>query len=242
MPRNRVYAIGKDHHLWKGGPRQVDCAQCGKHFETRQPNQRFCSMDCSHKGQRYNYGVSHHNYRPEARRKNRCGSHHKWVNAVISRDKATCQHCGTINVELHAHHLKSYKDFPELRFEVSNGITLCFKCHWAVHTAINAKVVNSVDPLTDKAEGNTEPSFERNLVEGVTTRGRAFRRWVGECFWCHKTISKRWSDTKGRKTFFCDKHCMGKYHSAHRKWRPWKNPTNGDKSSTNAAPERDDIV
>lgn len=140
----------------------------------------------------------------DARRRNRGGSYHKWVNAVLSRDMETCQHCSATGVELHAHHIKSFKDFPALRFELSNGITLCFKCHWNVHSA---NPVNSVKPLTDKAEGNTEPSFVRNYVEGVTDRGRAYRRWSGKCDWCSKFISKTLSDTVGRKHLFCSREC-----------------------------------
>lgn len=234
----RLYPTGASHPMWKGGPRVVECALCHKTFETRQPEQRFCSIVCSRVGQRYNRGEAHHNYRAEARRRNRGGSHHKWVNAVISRDKAICQCCGVYGVELHAHHVKSYKDFPDLRFEVSNGLTLCYKCHWDLHTVANAKVVNSVDTL----RGNTEPSREGNLAEGVTTRGRAFRRWIGKCDWCGEVISKPLSDTKGKKAMFCGKHCMGKYGAAYRTWRPWKNPMYGNNPSTNAARESDDIV
>lgn len=32
-------------------------------------------------------------------------------------------------VKLHAHHIRKWADYPSLRFVVSNGITLCDKCH-----------------------------------------------------------------------------------------------------------------
>jgi hypothetical protein len=36
--------------------------------------------------------------------------------------------CGKKEVS-ETHHIKSWRDFPELRFEVSNGKTLCLDCH-----------------------------------------------------------------------------------------------------------------
>lgn len=216
--RKRKYPTGEDHPRWQGGSRSKVCVHCGVTFtlHEREPitnfrMRRFCSKACADKGGFRCSGKDHPNYREEARRKNRGGSHHKWVNAVVSRDKATCRRCGASDVELHAHHLKSYRDHPELRFDVDNGITLCFKCHWNLHTALNEKTVNSVNPRTGKAEGNTEPSLQGNLLEGVTTRGRAFRRWVGECSWCKEVISKRLSDAKGKAALFCGGSCRSKW-------------------------------
>lgn len=243
---------GSGHPKWQGGKRSKKCPQCGKTYK-QQPDEtyaffkvrKFCSKTCSVKGQKYNRGLDHPNYRKDARRKNRGGNHHKWKIAVISRDLATCQHCGISGIELHAHHLKPYKDYPELRFDVSNGITLCFKCHWNIHTVSTANAVNSVNPRPGKAEGNTEPSREGNFAEGVTTRGRAYRRWIGTCAWCQKFLSKPISDikhVKDKRNITCSKHCHGKWIASTRTYRKWKNPSKAVISSTSAAPERDDIV
>ena len=228
---------GENNPNYRGGKEQI--CQCGAKFWVIPAVERkFCSKPCADKyGFRYT-GEQHPNYRKEARRRNRGGSHHKWVNAVVSRDQATCQHCGNTNVELHAHHIKSYKDYPELRFDINNGITLCYRCHWAIHTALNENAVNSGNTLTSNVEGNPEPSLRGNLLEGVTTRGRAYRRWVGKCGWCGNTISKRLSDTTGKKHLFCNKHCAGKYNAKNRKAKKSMVVI----SSTSAAPERDDIV
>ena len=52
-----------------------------------------------------------------------------WRQSVFERDSFTCQDCGQVRGYIEAHHKKSWAHFPNLRFEVSNGITLCKKCH-----------------------------------------------------------------------------------------------------------------
>lgn len=220
------------------------CAYCGEMFGKKkyQPistyrKQRFCSKPCADKGGFRYSGKDHPNYRESARRRNRGGAHGKWVDAVIGRDLATCQSCGASNIELHAHHIKPYKDHPEVRFDVGNGVTLCYKCHWDVHAGSNVNPVNSVNPLTDNAEGNTEPSLQRKLLEGVTTRGRAYRRWFGWCEYCKTPISKAASDVKGKHHLFCSKSCAAKWQHEN-----IGSPRYGSKASTSAGRESEDIV
>jgi 5-methylcytosine-specific restriction endonuclease McrA len=52
-----------------------------------------------------------------------------WRTAVFERDNYTCQDCGVRGGRIQAHHIKSYAAFPEFRWDVDNGRTLCESCH-----------------------------------------------------------------------------------------------------------------
>lgn len=66
-----------------------------------------------------------------------------WKRGVLDAADNKCQSCGIENghfcdccgqtVRLHAHHIKSYKAHPEVRYDVSNGKALCPSCHHKEH-------------------------------------------------------------------------------------------------------------
>lgn len=53
----------------------------------------------------------------------------EWRTAVYERDDYTCQCCEVRGGRLNAHHLNQFADYPDFRYDVNNGITLCVKCH-----------------------------------------------------------------------------------------------------------------
>lgn len=235
---------GEANPHWKGGSREPKpCQQCGRMIEqgdlplTTFQRRKFCSKACADAGGIRYSGEQHARWKGGTR--DRPSEQHSWSERVISRDKATCRTCGARGVELHAHHIKSYKNHPELRFELSNGITLCAPCHWAVHSASNVNAVNSGNPQR-KDGGNPEPSAGRKPREGVTTRGRAYRRVEGDCAECGKFFSKAKSDTTGRANLFCSKSCGAKFNR--RAGKIGRRRTQGGNASKSAARESDDIV
>ena len=197
---------------------QKVCPQCRCSFartknQTAQNFRRqiFCSFQCSAKANPPPTfeGENHPNWKGEAaRRRNRRGPTNSWRNAVLSRDKATCQHCGTKNGTLVVHHIKPFETFPELRFEVSNGLTLCQPCHFKVHGY----------------------SLNRaGIIEETDERGVLTRRWVGRCMNCDETIVRRASDMARkngttRDYAFCSRKCASKTIQAIKKEHPDRKP------------------
>ena len=65
----------------------------------------------------------------------------EWARSVYKKDSWKCQECGTHCEEgnIIAHHIKAFSDYPELRFELENGTTLCRPCHLALHKQLRSE-------------------------------------------------------------------------------------------------------
>lgn len=123
---------GKNNGSWKGGPVSHKCAWCGKDFFAQHSIKReCCSRICAGKLQIERLGSP--NYKDGRTPINNiirnCSDYNQWRDAIFKRDYYTCRDCGKRGGYLEAHHLKSFSEYPELRFNTNNGKTLCLECH-----------------------------------------------------------------------------------------------------------------
>lgn len=65
-----------------------------------------------------------------------------WRRAVFGRDDYKCQFCGSSGY-LEADHIKMFAFYPELRFDINNGRTLCKECHMKTPTYKKHKLVEA---------------------------------------------------------------------------------------------------
>ena len=78
-------------------------------------------------------GDKHPNWKggitPERKRLYRSPEYQFWRTSVFERDNYTCVWCGKNGIQLNADHIKPWASYPELRFDIDNGRTLCEPCH-----------------------------------------------------------------------------------------------------------------
>lgn len=121
----------------RGGKIVLKCVICSKEFTPKRRGfygrqTKFCSEKCKaisqSKEKHWNWkgGISK-NHRRETK------EYIEWRNAVYRKDKFTCQACKKHCKDIVAHHIKSWNNFPELRFNINNGLVLCRSCHKKEH-------------------------------------------------------------------------------------------------------------
>ena len=103
------------------------------HPHTEEHKNHMSELMRGEKNHRWKGGV-----KPIHRRIRHSLEYRRWRTAVFVRDKWTCQLCQKRGWELQADHIKSFSAYPEFRFDLSNGRTLCKACHiqtetWGTH-------------------------------------------------------------------------------------------------------------
>lgn len=136
---------------WQGGVRTKNCQGCNKEIKwfPKKPystflNQKFCSKHCSDK-YGFRYKGSEHKLWKGGKAIRDMGKQKRWSKAVMERDNYTCQHCFKRGGDLHAHHKLSFTYFPNSRWFISNGITLCVKCHYKTYIFYGNQTTGKID-------------------------------------------------------------------------------------------------
>jgi len=119
------------------------CETCGQVFRVW-PNiiakgrGKYCSKRCYGMALRCRTGKDSPRWQggitPKNKRIRNNKEYKSWRDEVYARDNWTCSDCGHRGGELHVHHILPFADFPEYRFDIPNGITLCKPCHSEIHT------------------------------------------------------------------------------------------------------------
>ena len=103
-----------------------NCCFCGKEFEVRPSldRVRYCSISC---GKLKDFSGNESIW--EEKRKLMQRKEYKlWRQVILEKDNYSCTICG-FKENLHVDHIKSWKEYPELRYAIDNGRVLCASCH-----------------------------------------------------------------------------------------------------------------
>jgi hypothetical protein len=121
--------IGKNNPNYKDGRWLVKhyCKDCGKEVGVYSKQCR----NCFRKSPPFDRGLSSNI--SKIRRSTR---YTEWRKRVFERDNYTCKLCDKRGGFLHAHHIYAFADFPNLRFNIHNGVTLHRDCHNALEIVI----------------------------------------------------------------------------------------------------------
>lgn len=63
----------------------------------------------------------------------------QWRKLVFERDDWTCNQCHKRGGNMEAHHIKEFHLYPDFRFDINNGETLCKPCHDS--TKLNKRIL-----------------------------------------------------------------------------------------------------
>lgn len=115
---------GEKAYQWKGGlPKCIECSKILSRYDAKRCRECFGKV-CGENHPLWKGGLTELSLRIR-----HSARYREWRESIFKRDNYTCQGCGKIGGNLNADHLKPFSLYPELRFDLSNGRTLCIECH-----------------------------------------------------------------------------------------------------------------
>jgi len=114
---------GKTHS--KETKQKISKSNKGKHHWSEEMKRKLSENNSGERNINWKGGIT-----PEHKRIRKSIEYRLWREAVFARDNWTCQECEKRGGMLHPHHIKAFSKYPDFRFAIDNGITLCKKCHW----------------------------------------------------------------------------------------------------------------
>jgi len=145
---------GINNSNWKGGLVTIICLMCGKQFKRKQcqSSSMFCSTKCNgaYKS-KYFRGENSPGWKggiaPENILARNSDEYLEWKKLVYEKYNYTCVKCGS-KEKPNAHHIIPFSVDKSLRFDVTNGIVLCKKCHIKEHQRLCKLRRNQYDIFT----------------------------------------------------------------------------------------------
>lgn len=135
-----IEPIGRDNQKATIWLCLCDCGKQTKTTITRLNNGMVSSCGClqAKKTREAVMGERNVNYNPDLTDDDRVSrritpEYREWRLLVKKRDNYTCGKCSIRGGKLTSHHLYSWRDYPDLRYELSNGVCLCLSCHMDFH-------------------------------------------------------------------------------------------------------------
>lgn len=133
-PNNKYWLgkVGEKSAHWKGGfknklPKCIECEKLLSNISNKYCRKHF---GIGAKGEKSWRWIKDRTKLKTGREKAYDTKYKYWMKLVKDRDKWKCR-ISDRNCEgrLEAHHILIWRDFPELRYEINNGITLCHAHH-----------------------------------------------------------------------------------------------------------------